>query len=236
MPDILVITPVKDSIDTTLETIRAIHDAEGNPEYIIYNDFSSSETKNLLEKNKERYGYKLVHLEDITDTPSPNYLLILRLSQKRALELRVPLVIVESDVIIEKATLKNLLKLSKVQPNCGMLGAVTTDEQGVINFPYLNFKNKKPAIIDTMHSLSFCCTLLTPDLLNNFSFQELSSEKDWYDVFISRKSRSLGFRNYLAMTLPVIHKPHSSRPWKQLKYSNPVKYYLHKLIKRKDRI
>jgi hypothetical protein len=35
---------------------------------------------------------------------------------------------------------------------------------------------------------------------------------------------------------PVIHKPHSSRPWKLLKYSNPLSYYLQKLLKRRDKI
>ena len=236
MPDLLVITPVKDSIDTTLETISAIHDAEGDHRHLIFNDYSTPETKAVLEKNQAISDFELIHLEDLTDTPSPNYKLVLQVAQEKALELKVPLVIVESDVIIQKNTFRRMLELSRQLKQCGMLGAVTTDEQGEINFPYLNFKNKKSAIVDTTHSLSFCCTLLTPDLLNNFSFQELSSEKDWYDVFISRKSRSLGFRNYLAITLPVVHKPHSSRPWKLLKHTNPVKYYFHKLVKRKDRI
>ena len=158
------------------------------------------------------------------------------MAQKRALELNVPLVIVESDVIIKKDTLDKMHELSQSLTVCGMLGAVTTDESGQINFPYLNFKNEKQPIADTSHSLSFCCTLLTPDLLRSFSFLELSREMDWYDVFISHKSKKLGYKNYLVTTLPVIHKPHSSRPWKQLKYTNPIKYYFNKLIKRKDRI
>jgi GT2 family glycosyltransferase len=148
----------------------------------------------------------------------------------------IPLVLVESDVIIRKDTLTRMLELSRQQNNCGMLGAVTTDERGKINFPYLNFKNEKSAIADTSHSLSFCCTLLTTGLLKSFSFKELSTEKNWYDVYISRKSRSLGFRNYLLLMLPVIHEPHSSRPWKLLKYTNPVKYYFNKFMRRKDRI
>ncbi len=236
MPDLLVITPVKDSIETTLQTARAIHEAQGDHQHIVFNDFSSEEAKRLLELNKEKYGYELVHLEDITQTPSPNYRLVLQISQQKALEMNVPLAIVESDVIVGKDSLEKLLKISESYPGCGMAGAVTTDEQGNINFPYLNFKNEKSAIADTSHSLSFCCTLLTQELLKSFSFEELSSEKDWYDVFISRKSRSLGFHNYLALNLPVIHKPHSSRPWKLLKYTNPVKYYFNKFIRRKDRI
>ena len=53
---------------------------------------------------------------------------------------------------------------------------------------------------------------------------------------ISRKSIQLGLSNYLLVTSDVLHKPHSSRPWKQLKYKNPLKYYYQKLIKRLDRI
>ena len=236
MPKTLVITPVKDSIDTTLQTIEAIHEAGKEHLHVVYNDFSSLETKNILEKIKSKFGFELVNLEEITQTPSPNYNLVLQLAQKKALDLQIPLVVVESDVIVQKQTLDKMFELSESLPNCGMLGAITTDESGQVNFPYLNFKGEKQAIADTSHSLSFCCTLLTVGLLNSFSFSELSSEKHWYDVFISRKSKVLGFKNYLATTLSVIHKPHSSRPWKQLKYTNPIKYYFNKLIKRKDRI
>lgn len=236
MPEALVITPVKDSIETTLQTIEAIHQAAGDHLHIIYNDFSRPETKSILDTMKGKLGYDLVHLEEITQTPSPNYNLVLQLAQKRALELRIPLIIIESDVIIKKNTLEEMVKLSHELNNCGMLGAITTDESGQVNFPYLNFKGEKEAVADTSHSLSFCCTLLSVDLLNGFSFAELSSEKHWYDVFISRKSKLLGLKNYLVTTLPVVHKPHSSRPWKQLKYTNPIKYYFNKLVKRKDRI
>lgn len=236
MPETLVITPVKDSIDTSLQTIQAIHQADGDHHHTVYNDFSSPENKQILEEKQADIGFDLIHLEDITQTPSPNYKLVLQQAQKKALELKVPLVIVESDVIIQKHTLNKMLELSEKLQNCGMLGTITTDEAGRINFPYLNFRNEKQTIADTSHSLSFCCTLMTVDLLKSFSFTELSSSKDWYDVFISRKSKLLGFKNYLVTTLPVIHKPHSSRPWKRLKYTNPVKYYFNKLIKRKDRI
>lgn len=236
MPKTLVITPVKDSIVTTLQTIEAISQADGDHLHLVYNDFSTAESKAILEKKQAEFGFELINLEEITQTPSPNYNLVLQLAQKKALELGVPLIIVESDVIIQKDTLNKMYELSLSQSNCGMLGAITTDESGEVNFPYLNFKGEKKEIADTSHSLSFCCTLLTQELLKGFSFDELSSEKHWYDVFISRKSKLLGFKNYLVTNLPVVHKPHSSRPWKQLKYTNPIKYYFNKLIKRKDRI
>lgn len=236
MYNLLVITPVKDSIETTLQTIRAVRQAQGNQRYIVYNDFSTAGNKAILEKNREELDFELVNLEDLTSTPSPNYRLVLRIAQQTALEMNVPLVIIESDVTIQPDTLGKMLTFSRENERCGMVGAVTTDESGNINFPYLNFRKEKKSVVDTSHRLSFCCTLLTTNLLNRFSFQELTNKKNWYDVFISRKSRSLGFRNFLMMNVPVIHRPHSSRPWKQLKYTNPVKYYLIKFFKRKDRI
>lgn len=236
MPDALVITPVKDSIETTMETIEAIYNAEGNFMHVIFNDFSTTETKEILEKNQPKYSYELVHLEKFTKTPSPNYRLVLQMAQKRALIMNVPLIIVESDVIVKKDTIVKMINESRLQSYCGLFGAITTKESGEINFPYLNFKKTEKPIANTKHSLSFCCTLLSLNLLKDFSFQELKKKKDWFDVYISKKSRKLGFINYIAFSIPVVHKPHSSRPWKQLKYTNPAKYYLYKLVNQKDRI
>lgn len=236
MTEYLIITPVKNSIETTLESARAIKTARGTNRHIIYNDFSTTENKDLLEQHQAEIGYELVHLEDITDTPSPNYRLVLQIIQQKALELNVPLILVESDVIVKPETLNELYKRSQTLENCGMIASITVDTEGNVNFPYLKFKSEKKPIVSTRHSLSFCCTLLTPAFLKKFSFQNLSSEKDWYDVFISHQSTKLGFQNYVCMDLPVVHKPHSSRPWKMLKYTNPLKYYFLKYTRGKDRI
>lgn len=236
MYEALVITPVKDSLNTTIETIQSIHQSEGNFLYCIYNDFSSEETTHQLMKLKDQYGFELINLAEITSTPSPNYRLVLRMAQTKALELNIPLIIIESDVEVKPTTFKELIRHSIELPQTGMVAAVTTDREGKINFPYLNFKSTKKDIVKTRHSLSFCCTLLTTALLKQYDFKTLSTEKHWYDVSISRKSVQLGLNNYLLTTLQVLHKPHSSRPWKQLKYQNPIKYYLKKLIKRLDRI
>lgn len=236
MYDALIITPVKDSIDTTMETIHSIHQSEGKFLYSIYNDFSTEETTQRLKQAQDQYGFELINLSEITTTPSPNYRLVLQMAQKKALELNIPLIIVESDVEVKPLTFKELIRQSKELTNCGMVAAVTVNREGEINFPYLNFKSEKKDIVKTRHSLSFCCTLLTADLLKQYDFKTLSAEKHWYDVSISRKSIQLGLNNYLVKSLGVVHKPHSSRPWKQLKYQNPLKYYFKKLIKGLDRI
>lgn len=236
MKQALVITPVKDSIQSTLETIRAISTNQLNIEHIVYNDFSTQETKKKLEKNTEKLNFELINLEDITNTPSPNYKLVLQLAQKLALKKRIPLIIVESDVTIKPDTFIKMLEFNKKTKKTGLVGAITVDHVGIVNFPYLKFKTNTDNIIDTNRSLSFCCTLLSVDFLEAYDFENLNKTKDWYDTIISKKALELNFKNYVLMQAPVEHKPHSSRPWKQLKYKNPFKYYLLKLINKRDKI
>jgi hypothetical protein len=236
MYEALVITPVKDSLETTIETVHSIKNSSGNFLYCIFNDFSSEETTAALSALSKEHQFELINLSEITKTPSPNYRLVLQMAQERALKLGLPLIIVESDVEVKPDSLSELISQSTKLPDCGMVGAITRDSEGQINFPYLNFRSTRKKIVKTRHSLSFCCTLLTADLLKQYDFQTLSAEKHWYDVSISRKSVQLGLNNYILVSEGVLHKPHSSRPWKQLKYKNPIKYYYQKLIKRLDRI
>jgi hypothetical protein len=236
MYEALVITPVKDSLKTTMETIRSIKNSNGKFHYCIFNDFSTEETTGTLKILSLESDFELINLSEITNTPSPNYRLVLQMAQKKALEMGVPLIIIESDVEVNKNTIPELIEKSKTLSTCGMVGAITKDLDGKINFPYLNFKSTRKEIIKTKHSLSFCCTLLALQLLEQYDFQTLSAEKHWYDVSISRKSNQLGMNNYLLVSESVLHKPHSSRPWKHLKYQNPLKYYYQKLVKRLDRI
>ena len=95
---------------------------------------------------------------------------------------------------------------------------------------------KENQVIDTKKHCSFCCSLLTPALLKAFDFNTLDPTKNWYDVTISHEALGSGLKNYVFTTLPVIHRPHQSRPWKQLKYKNPLKYYWIKFTKGMDKI
>jgi len=236
MPEAIIITPVKDSLETLKRTVQSILQADGDFNYIIFNDFSKPETKQFLDKTSSDSGFKIVHLENVTDTPSPNYKLVLRMAQKMAIENNCPLIIIESDVVIRKETITQLLEYARSNDKAGMVGAITIDESGAYNFPYTFEKVKSNEVIKTHHSLSFCCTLLTIDFLKAFSFQSLADNKDWFDVFISRQSNRMGYNNYLAKGTEVLHLPHSSRPWKNLKYKNPFLYYLKKIFLKRDRI
>lgn len=236
MIEALVITPVKNSLQNTLETIRAIHKSEVNIEHIVYNDFSNNETKKALHNYRVKLPYKLVNLEDITNTPSPNYMFMLKEAQQLALKKNVPLIIIESDVKINPNTISQLLKFNKENKNIGLVGAVTTDDFGDINYPYLKFRNNTNSIVETKRSISFCCTLLSINFLENLNLKNLNQKKNWYDTIISKKAIELNFNNYMLLNTTVIHKPHSSRPWKHLKYKNPVKYYFCKILYRRDKI
>ena len=238
MKSLHIITPVKDSIDTTIDTIKAImsSDIKVPFTYTIYNDFSTPENTQRLEKASKEYGFQLVNLSDLTDHPSPNYLLVLQKTQKEAIEANAGLLIVESDVTVQKDTLQALFDGAIERKDCGMAAAVTTDENGEINFPFLYAKGRKPQVYDEKKRFSFCCTLLTPTFLKAFDFHLLDPTKNWFDVTISHESIHKGFHNYLFINLPVLHRPHGSRPWKQLKYTNPLKYYWLKFTKGLDKI
>lgn len=236
MAEVLVITPVKNSIETTLDTAKAIAASDLPVRHVIFNDFSTAETKASLEANKGKIGFEVIHIEDLTDHPSPNYKLVLQLSQKMALEAGIPLLVVESDVVVKPNTISSLLAQQGKSGKSGLIGSVTVDEAGVVNFPYLKFKGIKEHVIKTQRSLSFCCTLFTLDFLKSYDFAGLDEAKDWYDTFISKKSIELGFENTVLMNAPVWHRPHASRPWKQLKYTNPLKYYFLKFWKGLDKI
>ena len=238
MREIHIITPVKDSIDLTLQTIKSVlaSDMTIPYHYYVYNDFSTTENTARLQKASEEMGFELIHLADLTDHPSPNYLLILQMAQQKAIESEAGLLIVESDVVGKKNTLQKLFDGAVELPNCGIAAAVTVDEKGDINYPYLYAKGKENLVYPEKKHVSFCCSLLTFSFLKKYDFHLLDPEKNWHDVTISHRSLELGFVNYLFTSLPVWHRPHSSRPWKQLKYSNPLKYYWLKFTKGLDKI
>ena len=240
MKPLHIITPVKDSITSTLETIEAILSSKIRVpfHYTIYNDFSTAENTATLEKFVASHGehISLVNLSDITTHPSPNYLLVLQMSQQRAIEAGADLLIVESDVVVRPDTLQALADGAAERPDCGIAAAVTVDDNGAINYPYEYARGHEGECYEVKKHCSFCCSLLTLNLLKAYDFHTLNPEKHWFDVTISQQARAKGFANYLFANLPVIHRPHASRPWKQLKYTNPLKYYWIKFTKGFDKI
>lgn len=223
--------PVKDSLETAQSAIRAVvHSGE---RLTVYDDFSSAETASRLDELHAELGIEVVHLSAHTDHPSPNYRWMLIDAQRRCLAEGTHLVIVESDVIVRDTTIATMR--SALRPKVGAVAAVTTDKEGHINFPYEYARSIRQDGV-CKKRLSFCCTLLSHELLCAYDFEQLDERKNWYDVTISHLSRQLGFDNILQVNNPVVHTPHSSRPWKQLKYTNPLLYYWRKLTQGKDKI
>lgn len=237
MKDLVLITPVKNSINTLRETVNSIASKANDFTYYIFDDFSTSDTREWLDENSAKFGYQVIGLEQHTTKKSPNYRTILLMAREMALKGNAHLIIIESDVVVGPDTINGLNRLADELPDAGLIGAVTVDHEGKVNFPYLYaLTDGKTGTYVSEHSISFCCTLLTNDFLRKFDFNELPETLDWFDVPITRKSRSLGFINYISKELPVFHQPHGSRPWKMLKYKNPILYYLKKFIFRRDRI
>lgn len=236
MMNTLIITPVKDSIDTFEITARSVMNMQcgGEFEYIVYNDNSTEENSARLDHLAAELGFTLVHLSDLIDTPSPNYRFVLQEAQRIALSRSANMLIIESDVAVNIDTLNRLE--SQIKDNVGMVAAVTVNDDEEVNFPYLYASRYAVAPRSTRKRLSFCCTLLTHKLLQRYDFMQLDPTKAWYDVTISHNSVKLGMKNILDMTTRVVHRPHSSRPWKQLKYTNPLKYYWLKYTKGLDKI
>ena len=232
-----IIMPIKDSIAIAERAIRAI--VESGYTLCVYDDNSLTENAQRLDNMAVEMNIQVVHISTLTDHPSPNYRLVLQLARQKALDAGRHLVIVESDVIIKANTLDRMLE--EVQEGVGMVAAVTVDEEGIYNFPYhylhrLRYRFVSKKTINTKKRFSFCCTLLTNELLKNADFQQLDPTKNWYDVTISHWSIALGLRNMLMLGNPVLHLPHSSRPWKRLKYTHPLRYYWRKITQRLDKI
>ncbi|MBR1929404.1 MAG: glycosyltransferase family 2 protein [Paludibacteraceae bacterium] len=236
MKNLDIIMPVKDSLATAKQAIKAILDSG----FVVrvYDDFSSQESSAELDDLAQKWGFDIVHLSNLTTHPSPNYRLVLCLAQQKAIDNNADLMIIESDVIINKNTIELLHKEAQKE-HIGIVAAATEDENHNINYPYefaAHAAAEGKEIWQTDKHLSFCCTILTNRLLHAFSFSQLDEKKNWYDVFLSHQSLELGFKNVLMPNNRVLHLPHSSRPWKKLKYTNPILYYWRKLTKRLDRI
>ena len=226
-----IIMPVKDSMQTAEQAIRAI--VASGYTLTVYDDNSMPETASRLDTLQQETGINVVHIASHTDHPSPNYRWVLQQAQRTCLAANRHLLIIESDVIVQPDTIRRLCEA--VQARVGLIAAVTHDEAGQVNFPYeyaRHIHHDGPC----KKRLSFCCTLLTNELLRAYDFASLDPTKNWYDVHISHMARQLGFENLLLVSTPVLHKPHSSRPWKQLKYTNPLLYYWRKITQRRDKI
>ena len=226
-----IIVPIKDSLQIAERALRAL---KGQP-VTIWNDNSTAENTQLLHSLAQELHFECVDVGTLTDHPSPNYLLLLRMMRQRAITNNHHLIIVESDVIVTDSSIARMVDIAQRQ-NIGMVAAVTHDDNGKVNFPYEYARKYRIGAIETRKRLSFCCTLMTVEMLQRVDFDQLNPEKDWFDVTITRLSRENGFTNILLTDAPVRHYPHSSRPWKQLKYTNPLRYYWRKIFYAKDKI
>ena len=162
MKSLHIVTPVKDSIESTLETIKAIlsSDIKVPYTYTIYNDFSTAENTALLEKYSKELGFTLVNISDLTDHPSPNYLLVLQRCRREAIAQDAGFLLVESDVVVAKDTLQGLFDGALEREDCAFAASVTVEDEGKINYPYEYARGNEGKCYDVKKLCSFCCSLL----------------------------------------------------------------------------
>lgn len=180
MKQLHIITPVKDSIELTLQTIESILSSDFTVpyHYYVYNDFSTDENTARLREASEKMGFELINLSDLTDHPSPNYLLILQTAQQKAIDADAGLLIVESDVIVKKHTLQSLFDGALARPDCGIAAAVTVDEQENINYPYLYAKGKEGKVFPEKKTFEFLLLPADPAFLEVFRFPSTGPGKE----------------------------------------------------------
>ena len=108
MKPVHIITPVKDSLQTTIQTIESVvsSNIDFTLDYTIYNDNSTPENTLLLKELATKFSVNLVNIADLTSHPSPNYLLILQTAQLKAKAEGAHLIIIESDVVVRENTIQ----------------------------------------------------------------------------------------------------------------------------------
>ena len=179
-----IIIPIKDSLQIAECALRAL---KGQP-VTIWNDNSTLENTELLHSLAQELDFECIDVATLTNHPSPNYLLLLRMMRKRAITNNHHLIIVESDVIVTDSSIARMVDVAQ-QQHIGMVAAVTHDDNGNVNFPYEYAQKYRIGAIETRKRLSFCCTLMTVEMLQRVDFDQLNPEKDWFDVTITRLSR-----------------------------------------------
>ncbi len=227
--NLLIITPVKDSIAPAIETITRVCELKRESTYNVYNDRSLPESRTVLEHGSI-LGYQVINVEDHVGTPSPNQRFILIDAQKRALDTNSHLLVIEPNALVKPNTINRLLELAEKQSNCGLIAAITADENGSVNLPYLHIKKNSSGIIKTRRRISLCCTLLTNEFLKSVDLKNLSTTERWHDRQLSKLSRRKGFQNIIDTDLKVVYLPANSRYLDMLKSEKPLKYFWKRTI------
>lgn len=231
---IIVMTPVKNAIDHAKNCILSVLEFLPNSTYFVIDDFSNDAEVKKLGEFVLNKPIQFIDLKKITQNPSPNYDLALGIVLKNAYENKKSVLVVESDVVLNGKAINSILQNGMLPKRPGLVGAITQNEKGEINYPYqfLNRWRWKKKIKNEMikvKAVSFCCTLIGCEFISDIMFENWADKKGWYDLKLSRWARKLGYENFLCTT-PVLHYPHSSRPWKNEKYENFIKYYFKKWI------
>ena len=107
MVEPMILMPVKDSLETAEQAIRAI--VKSGHTLLVYDDNSTAENAQRLDALSKELGIEVVHVGKEINHPSPNYRWVLIEAQREALVKGQDLIIVESDVIVRPETIDQLI-------------------------------------------------------------------------------------------------------------------------------
>ena len=219
-----IITLITQWKDTIQQSIAAIVSSRVTVpfDYTVYCGSLEDANKKKLENLSVKYHFNLININDLetnANLPEKNVLHHARLS---IMSENIPLIVVSPDVIVEKDTIQQLYEYQKLLTQSGLISAVLTNNNGNIDLPHLFARKYKRGINPVRKGVGFYCVLFSSDLLKKMDFLDMPAIKDRYDVWINRRARQMGFKNYLLTLCPVVNINASSLlSW----FSRPLSYF-----------
>lgn len=201
--------------------------------YTVYNDFSTEENTHRLEEAARQWNFVWSTYQTWPTTPLPTIYWCYK-QHKRSHRSRCRITDCGIGCYCQKNTLQSLYN-GALQQNNAELQQLWQPMKRRNQLPLPTRQGTENQVYPEK-SIAASAVHYSPRTAESIWLQTLDPSKNWYDVTISHESLKRGFQNYLFTTLPVWHRPHSSRPWKQLKYKNPLKYYWLKYTKGLDKI
>ncbi|MDR1682107.1 MAG: hypothetical protein LBS25_01770 [Candidatus Symbiothrix sp.] len=201
-------------------------------EYTVYSACIEDEQNRKLTKLAGEHHFKMAQLNDKTSAPNIQLTQILQHAQKKAMNAGVPLLVVWPEVLVAKDTIQELFEYGRMMERSGLISAIVRDAKGNIAQPHSFAMSYNRGIVPTHHNVGLFCALFTSRLLAIIDFTDLPDTKESFEAKISKRSRRLGFKNYMITTSSVEWTPKRGRYTLLQEDMNWLKYQWFKLVKR----
>ncbi|MDR0547722.1 MAG: hypothetical protein LBG77_09145 [Dysgonamonadaceae bacterium] len=205
MHQLHIVTPIWNAADSVKRSIAAIVSSKVvfPFEYTVYNACLAGDKLKKLTELSAQYHFNVVSVNPSGSSPISLLVEMLRQAQQQALLAEVPLLWVSPDVVVNKDTVQELFEYRRFMERAGLISALVHDSKDIIAAPHLYAWKYNRGIVPTHQNVGLSCVLFTPRLLAAIDFGDLPDTEEAFDVRISKRSRRLGFRNYLITTSVV---------------------------------